>query len=95
MPAKKTEAKSKAKETKKLIGKVSHFFDKISVAVIELKAELKQGDKILFEGPKTSFTQTVGSMQIEHEKIAVAKKGQSIGMKVDEPVRENDSVYKI
>lgn len=83
------------KEEKKLIGKVSHFFDKISVAVIELEADLKEGDKILFEGPKTNFTQTASSMQIEHEKVAVAKKGQSIGMKTDEPVKVNDSVYKI
>jgi len=86
---------AKAKETKKLVGRISHFFDKISVAVIELKADLKEGDKISFEGPKTNFTQTASSMQIEHEKVAVAKKGQSIGMKVSEPVRENDQVYKI
>lgn len=88
-------ATKEAKETKKLVGKVSHFFNKISVAVIDLEADLKEGDKILFEGPKTNFSQTAGSMQIEHEKVAAAKKGQSIGMKVDEPVRENDLVYKV
>lgn len=80
---------------KKLVGKISHFFPKISVAVVELDDELKVGDKISIEGPKTNFEQIVESMQIEHQPVETAKAGQSIGLKVKERVREKDLVYKI
>jgi hypothetical protein len=34
-------------------------------------------------------------MEIEHQNVEVATKGQSIGLKVIEKVRENDLVYKV
>jgi len=77
------------------VGKVTHFFSKINVAVVELTAPLSVGDRIRIQGPTTDFEQTVQSMQIEHENVKTAKKGQSIGLKVDERVRENDTVYKV
>ncbi|MEM2954360.1 MAG: translation elongation factor-like protein [Candidatus Nanoarchaeia archaeon] len=92
--AKKIEQKVKL-PGKKLIGTVTHFFDKISVAVIELVGEIKEGDKISIEGPQTNFEQTVSSMQIEHKQIKSAKKGQSIGLKVIAQVRPKDQVFKI
>lgn len=76
------------------IGKITHFFSKISVAVIELKASLKVGDTIIIKGPTTDFEQLVDSMQIEHENVQQAETGQSIGLKVAQRVRETDIVYK-
>jgi putative protease len=76
------------------IGRITHFFSKISVAVIELKAPLSVGDTILIKGPNTDFEQVVDSMQIEHQNVQRAEKGQSIGLKVVEKVRETDTVYK-
>jgi putative protease len=80
---------------KKLVGKVTHYFTKIGVAVVELSDTLKIGDKISIEGATTNFEQEVESMQIEHEPVEEAKKGDSIGLKVKDRVREGDSVYKI
>jgi len=77
------------------VGKVTHFFSKISVAVVDLTATLSVGDRIRIQGPTTDFEQTVDSMQIEHENVKTAKAGQSIGLKVKERVRENDTVYKV
>ena len=77
------------------VGRVSHFFTKISVAVIELTATVSVGDRILMKGPTTNLEQTVDSMEIEHEKVQRAEAGQSIGMKVKDRVRETDIVYKI
>jgi len=77
------------------VGKVTHFFTKISVAVIELRASISVGDRILIKGPTTNLEQTIESMEIEHEKVTQAEAGQSIGLKVDDRVRENDTVYKI
>lgn len=77
------------------VGKVSHFFGKINVAIIEVNDTISVGDQIFIKGPTTDIEQTVDSMEIEHEKVQQAKAGQSIGMKVNTRVRENDIVYKI
>jgi len=77
------------------IGKVTHFFSKISVAIVELTDVLSVGDQIAIKGPTTSVDQTVDSMQIEHESVQKAMRGQSIGLKVNDRVRENDMVYKV
>jgi len=80
---------------KELIGKVKHYFDKISVAVIELKGELKTGDKIEIVTAEGPFQQEVDSMQIEHNKIEEANKGDAIGMKVDNPVKDGNEVFLV
>lgn len=82
-------------QEKKLIGKIAHFYSNISVAVVDLNYKVSVGDEISIEGPSTNFTQTVDSMQIEHKNIKEAKKGDSIGLKVINPVKEKDSVYKL
>jgi putative protease len=76
------------------VGHVTHFFSKISVAVVELHAPLATGDRILVKGPSTDFEQVVESMQIEHENIQRAEAGQSIGLKTVQHARERDIVYK-
>jgi len=76
------------------IGHITHFFSKISVAVIELTDSLSVGDTILIKGPTTDFEQVVDSMQIEHKNVPKAEAGQSIGLKVAQRVREKDTVYK-
>jgi len=76
------------------VGHVSHFFTKISVAVVEVSGTLAVGDTILVKGPTTDFEQVVGSMQIEHQNIEKAEAGQSVGLRVEQKVREGDIVYK-
>jgi putative protease len=79
----------------KLIGKITHYFSKIQVAIIELDAELKKGDKVHIKGKNTDFEQEVSSMQIDRVDVEKAKKGDAIGLKVDQKVREGDEVYLI
>ena len=76
------------------VGKVAHFFSRINVAVIDVTSPISVGDKIFIKGPTTDIEQTISSMEIEHEKVKQATAGQSIGMKVDDRVREDDTVYK-
>ena len=76
------------------IGRITHFFSKINVAVIELKAPLKVGDTIVVKGPTTDFQQVVESMQIENKNVQTGEAGQSIGLKVIQRVRETDVVYR-
>jgi len=80
---------------KKEIGKVKHFFDKISVAVIELNDSLKVGDKISIEGHENVVEMIVDSMQVEHKPIEKAKKGDAVGLKTSGAVKENDKVYLV
>ncbi len=80
----------------KLIGKITHCFNNINVAVLQLiDDELNVGDTIHIKGHTTDFTQVINSMQIEHKSIQKAKKGDDIGLKVDNPVHEHDEVYLI
>lgn len=76
------------------VGRITHFFSKIDVAVIELKAALSVGDTIAIKGPTTDFEQRVDSMQIEHNNVQRAEPGQSIGLKALQRVRETDVVFK-
>ena len=76
------------------VGRVSHFFGRINVAIIEVTDTISVGDRILIKGPTTDIEQTIDSMEIEHTKVKQAEAGQSIGMKVNARVRENDIVYK-
>ncbi|OHA61707.1 MAG: hypothetical protein A2117_00720 [Candidatus Wildermuthbacteria bacterium GWA2_46_15] len=78
-----------------LIGRVSHYFDKVGVAVIELSGPLEAGDQIRIVGGETDFTQEVDSMEIEHQKIQGAKKGDSIGLKAAQKVHDGYKVYKV
>lgn len=79
----------------KEIGKITHYFTKLGVAIVELSAGLKVGETIHIKGATSDFKQKVDSMQIEHDKIEEAKKGQAIGLKVKEHAREHDVVYKV
>lgn len=87
---------AKNKEEGKLIGKITHYFSNIGVAVIDLSNTLKEGDNIrIAGGEETDFNQEVDSMEVDHKKVKTAKKGDSVGLKVSEKVREGYSVYKV
>lgn len=78
-----------------LIGKVIHFYNKISVAVLSLNAELRVGETLHFSGKNTDFTQKVESLQIEHQPIERSAAGADVGLKTNQPVHEGDAVYKV
>jgi len=77
-----------------VIGEVTHFFDKISVAIIKLSAPLKVGDKVKIKGATTELTQDVETMKLDHEELEEAKPGEEVGIKVADKVREGDKVSK-
>lgn len=82
--------------SEKKIGVVLNYYAKISVAAIELTdGSLSVGETLHFLGHTTDFESRVHSMQIEHSTVQDAKKGDSVGVKVPERVREGDRVYKI
>ena len=79
-------------ETK--IGEVTHFYSQISVAVIQLNGDIKVGERISIIGHTTEFSQTVESMQVNHQPIETAGAGDEIALKVWDYVRRGDLVYR-
>lgn len=78
------------------VGQVTHYFSKAEVAAIKMTdGELHIGDTIHIKGHTTDFEQEVSSLQIEHQPMEVVKAGDDIGIKVKEPVRKKDLVYKV
>jgi len=83
-----------AAKAPKPIGTVTHFYGGIGVAIIKFNRPMKLGETLRFRGAHTDFEQKISSMQYDHKDIKAAKKGQEIGMKVDDKVREGDSIYE-
>lgn len=79
----------------KRVGKVIHYYPKVEAVVINLEIPLKIGDKIKLKKGEEEFEQEVSSIQIEHKSIKRAKKGETVGLKVDQPVKEGWEVYKL
>lgn len=77
------------------VGKVTHYYDHIGVAVVVVAKTIKVGDKIKIVGHDGEFTQDVDSLQLEHKPIKSAKAKTSVGMKVIQPVKDNAQVYKV
>ncbi len=79
----------------KAIGKVTHYYDHLGVAVVKLDkgASLKKGDNIQFKGSGTDFTQAVDSLQLDHKDVDSVKAGDDFGLKVDKPVKDGDQVF--
>lgn len=78
------------------IGRITHYFSRIGVGVLEITAgELRIGDTIHIKGHTTDFYQKVESMQVEHQPVSLVKKGDSVGLKVIDHVRENDKVFRV
>lgn len=79
-----------------LVGAVTHYYGKARVAGIEVTGgELHVGDTIHVVGHTSDFSQTVESMQIEHDDVGSAKPGNRIGIKIIDRVREHDKVYVV
>ena len=80
---------------KEKVGEVFTFYVKPSVAALNVQGEINVGDKLLFQGATTDFEIVVKSMQIEGQNVDSVKKGQQVGIKVPERVRQNDEVFRI
>jgi len=83
----------KAEVKEKILGKIDHFFSKISVAAVKVLAPFKVGDIIHVKGHTTDFVERVDSIQIEHQQVPKVNKGDDAGIKVKEFVRQHDMVY--
>lgn len=80
----------------KPIGKVVHFYDKLRVAIVDLKSGgIKVGQEIKFKRNDNEFTQKIESLQVDHQNVDAVKKGDSFGLKVDQPTKPGTEVYLV
>ncbi len=76
-------------------GKITHYYNNIGVAVIDVLKPIKKGDRIRISGHDKEFDQIISSMENEHKQVDKVKSGDDIGMKVDQEVKIGDVVYKL
>jgi len=78
------------------IGRITHYFSKIGVGIIEInKGTLQLGNTIHILGHTTDYYQKISSMQMEHNSVEMVSVGETVGLKVDYEVRENDIVFVV
>ena len=77
------------------VGKITHFYDKISVAIVDVSGSIKVGDTIKIKKDGEEFEQSIDSMQIEHDAVQEAKAGDKIGLKVSQPAKQGAEVFKV
>jgi putative protease len=82
-------------ENNQPIGEVTHYYNKIGVAIVKFFKTVPVGTRVRFHGATTDFEQTISSMQFDHKEISEAKKNQEVGIKVNSKVREGDKVYEV
>ena len=102
--AKASKKKAPAKKQSRMIkvalaalptAEVTHYFPHVNAAVLKIKTgEIRVGDELLFKGHTTDFKQKVLSMQIDHQSVLIARKGDDFGVEVKSRVRAGDKVYK-
>ncbi len=79
----------------KEIGEVTHYYSHLEVAIVKFSRKVEVGETVHFKGTTTDFVLKIGSIQFDHKDIDEAKKGQEVGIKVSEKVRQGDKVYEV
>ena len=75
------------------VGKITHIYSKIGVAIVKFSKPVVVGQMVRFKGNSTDFIQQIESMQYDHEQIKKAAKGQEVGIKVNEKIHEGDQIF--
>jgi Elongation factor Tu domain 2 len=78
------------------VGVVTHYYSHLSVAIIRLESgRLRVGDVVRIRGHTTDFSQTVGSLEVNHAPVTQVEPNGDFGLKVVEHAREHDVVFKV
>lgn len=77
------------------VGKVTHWFDKASVAVVMLSGSLKAGDRVKVKKGDREFEETIGSMQVDHQDVSSGKQGEEVAIKLSQKTKEGASLFRV
>ena len=81
--------------TEKEIGKVSHWYDHISVAVLKLEGPLQVGDRVKVKKGESEFEDTVSSLQIDHKDVPKAGLGDEVAVKFSQKAKPGAVLYLV
>ena len=76
------------------VGEVTHYYDRLSVAVLKLTRPLHLNEVVHFLGKSTDFQQEVTSMQVDHQPVTTAGAGE-VALEVKQKVRPGDAVFHL
>lgn len=79
----------------KKVGRVTHYYGKLGVAIVELSDTLKVGDLIRIENGRTSIEQIVSSMQVDHRPVLEARPKDVVGIETGEKVGVGAVVFAL
>jgi len=79
----------------KQVGTVTHWYDKLGVAVVNIIGKLSKGDAIKIKRGDNEFEDTVSSIQIDHKDVDSAKKGDNAALKLSQPTKEGATVFLV
>lgn len=77
------------------IGRITHYYSHLKVAVLELYEGLKVGETIHIRGHTTDFTEALVSMEVDHNRVISVEPGANVAIRVNEPVHVNDVVLRV
>lgn len=76
----------------KEVGKVSHWYGKIGVAVVKLSGTLKVGDQIKVRRGDQEFDADIISLQVDHKDVPSAKAGEEVAIKLPQKAKEGSVI---
>lgn len=76
------------------IGRVTHYYGKINVAIVHFDKDISLGSHVHFLGHNTDLAEPVASLELNHHQVAAARRGEEVGVKVAARVREGDLVFE-
>lgn len=83
-----------SKYKKELVGNIKHCYPKAGAVSLDLKhIDIKIGDKIVIEGPKTFIEQEITSMEVDNKKVKKAIKGEEVAIMIDGVVANGDKLF--
>jgi len=77
------------------VGKVSHWYDKLGVAVVKLTGNLKVGDRIKVVTGGEEFEDSVPSMQVDHKEVQSGKAGDEVAIKLSQKAKEGSVIHSV
>ncbi|MBI2096923.1 MAG: translation elongation factor-like protein [Candidatus Sungbacteria bacterium] len=77
------------------IGKVTHYYGKLSVAVVALRQPLRLGDRVKVKDGDREWEQSIASLQLDHKPVEAARAGDEVAVKVEGKAREGALLLRV
>jgi len=86
---------NKATRTKKYIGKITNYFEKIGIAEVQVETgEISVGDPVIISGPTTGVIELdISEIRVDLKPVQTARKGDLCSIPVGTKLRRSDKIF--